>query len=166
MKPKTTPTEAQLPSNNAPSIIHPESFADQVDYYSDHSSENENYDAENEAENTDNASTKDRPAAVPPQKRQKLDVPYRQQRKELQNHRLEERTRGLTDLEKLLKSKKTTFVGGEQGLQARHTRVITSHLRMVVRNGRQWADASERSAKTYGFAAKWGGRQLRGWSHH
>jgi hypothetical protein len=70
------------------------------------------------------------------------------------------------DLEKLLKSKKTAFVGGPQGLQARRTLAMASHFKMVVRNGRRWPDAAERSAEAHGFAAKWGGRQLRGWSCH
>jgi len=69
-------------------------------------------------------------------------------------------------LEKLLKSKKTNFVGGNQGVQAQHAQAIASHLKMVLRNGRKWADAAECSAETLGFAAKWGSRQLRKWSRH
>jgi hypothetical protein len=43
---------------------------------------------------------------------------------------------------------------------------MASHLKMVVRNGRQWADAAECSAETHGFAAKWGGHQLCKWGRH
>ncbi|KAJ8580330.1 hypothetical protein M405DRAFT_890518, partial [Rhizopogon salebrosus TDB-379] len=142
------------------------SFADHVDYQSDHPAENEDTEYEADVEEADSIANTKQKMAASSRKRQKLDVPYREQRKQLRIRQLEEKTRALTDLEKLLKSKKTTFVGGEQGLQARRAHAIASHLRMVVQNGRQWTDASERSAETHGFAVKWGGRQLRGWSVH
>jgi hypothetical protein len=173
MKAKTVPpkppAKSQLPSLDdtplAPMTQHV-SFADHVNYQSDHPAENEDTEYEADVEEADSiASTKQKMAASS-RKRQKLDVPYREQRKQLRIRQLEEKTRALADLEKLLKSKKTTFVGGEQGLQARRAHAIASHLRMVVQNGRQWTDASERSAETHGFAVKWGGRQLRGWSVH
>jgi hypothetical protein len=43
---------------------------------------------------------------------------------------LTEQTQALASIEKLLKSKKTTYIGGTQGLQAHHA--IESYLRMVV----------------------------------
>ena len=55
-------------------------------------------------------------------------------------------------------------MAGTQGLQVHRTHAIASHLKMVVRNGRKWKEASEHSAEMYGFAAKWGGRQLHRWS--
>ena len=72
--------------------------------------------------------------------------------------------RALSELEKLLKSKKPTFVGGEQCLQAHCMHAMASHLKMVVHNGQQWTDAAEQSAEVHKFAEKWGGCQLCGWS--
>jgi hypothetical protein len=72
----------------------------------------------------------------------------------------------LPDIEKLLKSQKTTYIGGAQGLQACRAHAIESHLKMVVRNGRQWADASECSTEMHGFSVKWRGWQLHSWSNH
>ena len=63
-----------------------------------------------------------------------------------------------------MKSKKTEFVGGIRGLQARRTNAIESHLRHVVKNGRPFMDASEMAAESNGFAPKWGGRQVRSWT--
>lgn len=147
-----------------------ESFADQVDYQSDHSSEADS--SASDSEDSITAGTK-RVPAVPPHKRKKLDIPFREWREQKrvqhqihQQEEAEEMARALVDLEKLLKSKRTKFVGGDRGLQARRTHAMASHLKMVVRNGRQWADAAERSAETHGFAAKWGARQLRTWSCH
>ncbi|KAG2153091.1 uncharacterized protein EDB93DRAFT_1239876 [Suillus bovinus] len=59
--------------------------------------------------------------------------------------------KALKDVDKLLKSKKTQFIGG-------------LHLKLVVTNRRTFLDASERAAEAHGFAAKWGGRQLQGWT--
>ncbi|KAG2750889.1 hypothetical protein P692DRAFT_20847015 [Suillus brevipes Sb2] len=67
-------------------------------------------------------------------------------------------------MDKLLKLKKTQFIGGLRGLQARCTQAIQSHLKLVATNGRTFLDASECAAEAHGFAAKWGGRQLRGWT--
>ena len=83
-----------------------------------------------------------------------------------QQEEAEEMAQALADLEKLLKLRKTKFVGGNQGLQAQCAQAIVSHLKMVLQNGRKWADAAEHSAETLGFTAKWGSHQLRKWSHH
>ena len=56
-----------------------ESFADQVDYLSDHPSEAEK--TESESENSDTASATHTTAA-PPRKRKKLDIPYCEQRRQ------------------------------------------------------------------------------------
>ena len=72
----------------------------------------------------------------------------------------------LKDLQKLLKLKKTCFVAGPNGLQARLTATMETHLRLIIINGRPSIDASERTAKSHGFAAKWGGRQVCKWTCH
>ncbi|KAH7919570.1 hypothetical protein BV22DRAFT_1108019 [Leucogyrophana mollusca] len=70
----------------------------------------------------------------------------------------------LDDIDELLKSKKTKFVGGPDGLQGRRAHAIQCHLALVVKNGRLTIDASKRDAEACGFAAGWGGRQLCSWS--
>ena len=64
----------------------------------------------------------------------------------------------------MIKSKKTAFVGGGQGLQARRVRAIESLLILVVKNKRRFIEASQRASETHGFAARWGGRMLRSWT--
>jgi predicted transcriptional regulator len=154
-------SKSQPTSNDNPPARQHVSFAHLTGYDSDESSEEDDTDGESE----------DRPVkvtnrlpVVPPLKRQKLAVPYREQRKQRQKQRVEEYRKVLTDVDKLLLSNKTIFVAGTQGLQVHRMRAIASHLKMVVQNGRKWEEASERSAETYGFAVKWGGRQLHGWS--
>ena len=80
---------------------------------------------------------------VPPCKRKKLDIPFCEQREQkraqhqiCQQEEAEEMARVLVDLEKLLKSKKTKFVGDDRRLQAQCTHTIASHLKIVVCNGR------------------------------
>jgi len=102
--------------------------------------------------------------AVPPLKRRKLEVPYRVQREKDRAVQMEKLKSALHDVGKLLKSAKTQFLGGVNGLQARRTHAIHAHLDLVVRNGRLSADAAGRAAEANGFAAAWGGRQLRGWT--
>ncbi|KAG1866359.1 hypothetical protein C8R48DRAFT_600387 [Suillus tomentosus] len=102
--------------------------------------------------------------AVPPLKRWKLEVPYRVQCQKDRAAQMEKLKSGLQDVDKLLKSAKTKFVGGVNGLQARHTRAICAHLDLVVRNGHVSADAAECAAEANGFAAAWGGRQLHNWT--
>ncbi|KAG2113838.1 uncharacterized protein F5147DRAFT_744070 [Suillus discolor] len=102
--------------------------------------------------------------AVPPLKRWKLEVPHRVQHEKDRSAQMDKLKSGLRDVDKLLKSVKTKFVGGVNGSQARRTRAIRAHLDLVVRNGRVSADAAERAAEANGFAAAWGGRQLRSWT--
>jgi hypothetical protein len=68
------------------------------------------------------------------------------------------------DVEKLLKSKKTKFVGGRGALQERWTRAIECHLRLMTKNGQRSPDAAKRAAEGQGFATKWGSRQVRSWT--
>ncbi|KAG2031714.1 hypothetical protein BDR03DRAFT_994603 [Suillus americanus] len=91
-----------------------------------------------------------------PRKRQKLEVPYHEQRKQKQAAKQADLEHAYKDIMKHLKSKKTVFVGGPRGIQARRARTIEVHLMLVVKN--------KHSFKTNGFAAKWGGRQVRGWT--
>jgi hypothetical protein len=79
LTPKTSQmsTDEQSPPQPHPNDTVPkgqlESFADQVDYLSDHPSEAEK--TENESENSDTGSA-EHTAAAPPRKRKKLDVSY------------------------------------------------------------------------------------------
>ncbi|KAG2120243.1 hypothetical protein DEU56DRAFT_873874 [Suillus clintonianus] len=91
-----------------------------------------------------------------PRKRQKLEVPYPAKQAELEH--------AYKDITKHLKSKKTVFAGGPRGLQARRAHTIEVHLMLVVKNKHSFKVASEMAAETNGFAAKWGGRQVRGWT--
>ena len=58
----------------------------------------------------------------------------------------------LVAIDKLLASKKTKFISGPQGLQARHTLAIQSHLRIVVKSQRYSINAS-RGACDSGYNA-------------
>ncbi|THH32729.1 hypothetical protein EUX98_g1481 [Antrodiella citrinella] len=118
--------------------------------------------------------TRDRPAspghidlfihlAPPPLKRQRLEVPYREARKQkMQEHR-NELTTALTIIDKRIKSAKTEFEAGTHGLQARRASCIRSHLHMVLHNGRTAKEASECAAESHGLARRWGGRMVRKW---
>lgn len=97
-------------------------------------------------------------------KQHRLDVPYWDQRKRKQEATAKEGLKALVDLEKLMKSKKIEFVGGIRGLQARQTNAIESHLRLVIKNGHPFMDASEMAAESNGFAPKWRGRQVCSWT--
>jgi hypothetical protein len=102
--------------------------------------------------------------AVPPLKRRKFDVALRLQGERAREARSKELREGLAAINKLVKSQKTEFVGGPHGLQARRGRTIQTHLELIAKNGRFTIDASERAAEAHGFAAGWGGRQVRSWS--
>ncbi|KAG2123196.1 hypothetical protein BD769DRAFT_1389338 [Suillus cothurnatus] len=100
-----------------------------------------------------------------PQKRQKLKVPYHEQRKQRQAAKHAELEHANKDIMKHLKSKKMVFVGGPHGLQACCACTIEAHLMLVVKNKHGFKVASEMAAETNGFAAKWGGHQVCGWTH-
>ena len=55
------------------------------------------------------------------------------------------------------------FDGGSRGLQLYHAQAIESYLRLVVCKNYKGIPASEASAEAFGFAKKWGGRQVRRW---
>jgi len=67
------------------------------------------------------------------------------------------------EIKKIINTKQSPFVGGSNGLQARRACAIHSYLHMLSTNGRKRIDMSERAAEAQGFAAKWGGRQVRRW---
>lgn len=162
------------PPATANAAVVPESGKTFFGYISDLSSDSES-DADIEDSDINSPDTNDdnetmptgdgRLPRVPPRKRQRLDVPRRVQQEHKREYRSKEMNKALGDMDKLLKSKKTQFIGGPRGLQARRTQAIQSHLKLVATNGRTFLDASERAAEAHGFAAKWGGRQLRGWTH-
>ncbi|KAH6905764.1 hypothetical protein BKA70DRAFT_1499841 [Coprinopsis sp. MPI-PUGE-AT-0042] len=102
--------------------------------------------------------------AVPPLKRRKLDIPVRKEAEMKQKAELERLERGLKEISKLILSKKAKFVGGPNGLQATRAHAIRSFLTMMVKNGQSWLEGSEMAAETTGFAAKWGGRNVRRWT--
>jgi len=78
--------------------------------------------------------------------------------------RKKELTDALGDLHSMLVSKKTKFVLGPNGLQARHAHAMESHLQLVVKNGCGWAKVVKQAAETHGFAENLGGWQLWGWN--
>jgi hypothetical protein len=104
------------------------------------------------------------PCTAPPLKWQKLDVLCLEQWKIKQDTRMKELMEALDDLHSLLVLKKTNFVLGPNGLQACHARAIESHPQLVIKNGCGWTKAAKQAAETHGFAANWGGQQLRGWN--
>ncbi|KAJ7575738.1 hypothetical protein C8J56DRAFT_801145 [Mycena floridula] len=165
---------APIPESPSPSPVPSEppihvhdilSIADQTGYYSDASSDDEDDpdDSEHEDASTASSSTSRLPA-VPPLKRQKLDIPYRQAHLLKQDKALEDWVTALNAINRLIKSKKTVFIGGPEGLQARRARTIQSHLALIVKLKRFSIDASERAAEANGFARKWGGRSVRSWT--
>lgn len=99
-------------------------------------------------------------------KRRKLDVPYRVQRVQDQERRRKEKEDALAELKKMVKSKKTTFDGGSDGLQAQRIRSMIAHLSLVIKNGYSWGDAARMAAETSGFAKDYGGRQICSWNRN
>ncbi|KAF8623818.1 hypothetical protein AX17_007281, partial [Amanita inopinata Kibby_2008] len=140
---------------------HELSPSELVDYLSKHSTEDSGSDADDEG---DNSWPSGHLAAVPVFKRRKLDVSARKTRAQEYEKRQKEIEKGLTDIQKLIHSKKTQFVAGPTGLQAYRACVVESYLLMVMKQGCLGIEASERAAESHGFAAKWGGRSLRGWT--
>ncbi|OJA17516.1 hypothetical protein AZE42_08246 [Rhizopogon vesiculosus] len=87
--------------------------------------------------------------AVPPPKRRKLDFLSRTQRKLDNERREDERRTALEAIEKLLQSKKTTFISGPSGLQAKRARTVQSHLALTVKRGHSSIVASECAAESH-----------------
>ncbi|KAJ6555274.1 hypothetical protein B0H10DRAFT_2241436 [Mycena sp. CBHHK59/15] len=69
----------------------------------------------------------------------------------------------LTEIDKLIASKKDIFHAGSLSLQSYRVRAIQSH-HMVVQNRKSWKPASETAADAQGFAMQWGGRKVRKWT--
>ncbi|KAG2126890.1 uncharacterized protein EDB93DRAFT_1272748 [Suillus bovinus] len=130
-------------------------------FLSDFSSDEDDGDSNTNMDHSDDHDGTSRVSSALPRKRQKLEVPYREQRKQKQA----DLEHAYKDITKHLKSKKTVFAGGPRGLQARGACTIEVHLMLVVKNKHSFKVASEMAAETNGFAAKWGGRQVRGWTH-
>ncbi|KAL4078767.1 hypothetical protein V8B97DRAFT_1865225 [Scleroderma yunnanense] len=94
----------------------------------------------------------------------KLEVPACMQHKMSSARQLEALTEALDAIEKLLKSKKTQFVTGPNGLQAKQTWAIQAYLVLMVWNGQHAINASEMAAESHGFAPVWGGHQVHSWT--
>ncbi|KAG1896770.1 uncharacterized protein F5891DRAFT_1192665 [Suillus fuscotomentosus] len=140
-------------------------------YLSDESEDN--FDSDTDSEHKDEyrvtGSSRDVSShlpAVPLLKRRKLEIPFCMERKNAKERHADERRVALEAIEKLLKSKKTNFVGGPDGLQAKRTRTIQSHLALIVKRGHSSIEASERAAESHGFATVWGSHQLCSWTHN
>jgi hypothetical protein len=99
----------------------------------------------------------------PAPKRCRHDIPVRVARKNRKLEAQDELEKALKMIEKVIASKKEVFKAGQNGLQAYQACAIQSHLHMVVQNGRDHIEASERAAESQGFATKWGGRLVHRW---
>ncbi|KAG0704004.1 hypothetical protein DFH29DRAFT_802522 [Suillus ampliporus] len=155
LKAHAKPTVEKQPGNPAPH----ESLTHIFGYLSDLST-----DTEDEEDTTESTESFSHHPTAPPLKRRKLDVPYRVERAEKRKQQLDDLAAALRDIEKVILSKKTQFAGGIHGLQAKRAHTVQSHLALVVRNGQNFTDASQRAAESHGFASGWGGRQLRSWT--
>lgn len=103
------------------------------------------------------------PPPCPPHKRRKLDIPARRAQQLTLEAKQNSLEKALTDIEKLIRSRRDVFEAGRNGLQAYRARAIQSCLQMMIWNHRKFIDASERAAESQGFAVKWGGRLVRRW---
>jgi len=101
---------------------------------------------------------------IPQLKRRRLKMPARTCRQGRKNDLFCTRSIALLKIEKMLDAKQSPFTGGHSGLQARRAHAIHRYLHMLARNDCQQIDASECTAKAQGFAARWGGRQVRVWA--
>ena len=87
----------------------------------------------------------------PPLKRRRLEIPALTMRKNAQKERQEKLEKALTDIEKLINSKRRTVEMGHTSLQDFRARAIQSYLRMVVINKRKAIAASRIAAESQGF---------------
>jgi hypothetical protein len=153
------------PPDNIP-IIH-KSFAHTVAYLScDSSKDNIDDDQSNNDQPPGLISKSHRLPVVLPLKRRHLDIPYRTQHKLKWQEQMLKWKDALVAVERLLKSKKTKFISGLQGLQAQWTFVIQSHLQIIVKNQWYLINASEHAAEIYGFTSKYGGWLLHSWTQN
>jgi len=158
-----------IPAVSTP--IHPQSLypspSNIIDYLSNHSSEDSSSDGDDEEDGptkTSNLVSGHLPTVLP-LKQQKLDVPmYEMKARKHANH-CWELEKGFNNIDKLIHSPKTKFVGGQEGLQACCAHAIWSYLLMVTKRGGLGTEAFERAAESHGFKAKWGGRNVKNWTH-
>lgn len=102
----------------------------------------------------------------PPLKRCRLEVPHRVARQKAKEERCALLQQDLMDIEKVIASKKTQFVSRYKGLQAYCARAIHSYLFIIVKNGRNGIEASERAAESKALLAKdLSDSGVRRWSH-
>lgn len=141
-----------------------ETFAEQVLFWSDMPSSSDDKFETSDEEHFNQCDAQPWLPCVLPRKRQKLDVPYRLQRQQKHEQKLDKMAKAHAEIKTLLISRKTQFVAGENGLQAQRTRAIECHLRLMIKNRRSTPEAAERAAETQGFAPKWGGRQVCSWT--
>ncbi|PCH37054.1 hypothetical protein WOLCODRAFT_157754 [Wolfiporia cocos MD-104 SS10] len=101
---------------------------------------------------------------TPPPKRRKLEVPARITRSHIKENRMRTFENALDAIQKFIKSKRHTFVSGDNSLQACRTRCIESYLCLIVKYKHSMTVAGECAAKSHGFSTKWGGRMVRRWA--
>ena len=104
------------------------------------------------------------PCTATTHKHRKLTVSWREQL--LLNHAEQAASwkQVYSGIQTLIKSTKTQFVGGHNGLQSRRALAIQSHLQLMLKDSRKTMNASERAAESHGFVMKWGGHSLRAWT--
>jgi flagellar motility protein MotE (MotC chaperone) len=136
-----------------------------MEHYSD-DNESDESDDDNSAPQSHSNSQQSWLPREPLLKHWKLDVPFRVQCKKKHKEKLKVLTEALVYVEKVIKSKRTQFAGGRQGLQSHRAQAMASHLQLITKSGRPFAAAAEMAAESNRFAAKWGGQQLCGWTHH
>ncbi|KAF5367771.1 hypothetical protein D9758_009821 [Tetrapyrgos nigripes] len=100
---------------------------------------------------------------LPAPKRRKLDVSVLEMRVKKREARRNEWSAALTAIQKLNRSKKTTFHAGRHSLQDYRARAIESTLTMVVKRNERFVPASSAAAAAHGFSRGWGGRMVRVW---
>jgi hypothetical protein len=158
------------PPHPPPQLLTMESIppAQMVDYLSDYetdSSVEDDWDDVPTSPTTVNPSpTLNRLPSAPPLKRQRLEVPIREQRRQKQAERAKQLNDALLAIKKLIRSKKTIFAGGPTGLQAYRARAIESHLTMMVKRKRGSGEAALRAAESHGFSEVNGSRDLARWT--
>ena len=102
--------------------------------------------------------------AFPWLKRRRLEIPACTRLQGWKNDLFFARADALMKIERMLNVKKSPFHSGHNGQQARRAHAIHSYLHMLARNNRRRIDALERAAEAQGFAAGWGGRNVRAWA--
>lgn len=135
-----------------------------VDYLSNMSDDNTVLNGHGNADNKEAEALGHKTHQLLPLKWRKLKVSYHEQCNQKRTKHMTSLATALKDIDHLIKSKKTKYLSGLQGLQAHQTLAIQSHLRIVVKNHRFSIDASERAAESHGFTAVWGSRLLRSWT--